>query len=241
MNFSSSELKRRARSALTGKYGTMIGAGFLVSAISGGLSLLLTLFGDGSLSYQICFLIITFLTTILSAGLSFLTLNIARGRDVRATDVFAVFSNHPDRIIILTLLLELISIACLLPLMLSSAFLVFSITGLFAFPKTGTLLLIAAACIVSLVLLIIVTLRYSLVYFLYFDYPSLSATELMRESSRRMKGKKGRYFYLQISFIGMHLLAILSLGLGYLWLLPYISMAQTFFYLETFGETRSNY
>lgn len=227
---SSSELKRRARQALVGNYGAMIGAGILVFAVSSGLNLLLSLFTNGSLLYQISFLIVGFLTAILAAGISLLTLNIARGRKVRAADVFAVFSLQPDRLLILTLLLELICAACVLPAAVSLAL------GFFFFPwlsGSSLALLVLAGCIVSILLLVAVSLRYALVYFLCFDYPELSAVELMRESARRMRGRKGQYFYLQISFLGMYLLGALSFGIGYLWILPYVSMTDTCFYLET--------
>lgn len=235
MNVSSSELKRRARQALVGKYGTMVGAGLLICALSGGLSLLLTLFVNGSLAYQISFLIINILTAILAAGFFGLTLNIARGRDAQAIDVFAVFSSHPDRIIILTLLLMLVSTVCLIPISIPAFLIALSVTGL-SIPETSLILFTLLACIISAIFLVLVSLRYSLVYFLYFDHPDLSATELMRESARRMQGRKGRYFCLHISFLGMYLLGILTLGLGYLWIVPYVSMTQAFFYLEACGE-----
>ena len=39
-----------------------------------------------------------------------------------------------------------------------------------------------------------------------------------------MQGNKGRLFYLQLSFIGMYLLALFSLGLAMFWVYPYTRM-----------------
>ena len=47
-----------------------------------------------------------------------------------------------------------------------------------------------------------------------------------------MKGHKGRLFYIGLSFIPLKLLAILSLGIGFLWVYPYQYMTQTLFFLD---------
>lgn len=45
-----------------------------------------------------------------------------------------------------------------------------------------------------------------------------------------MKGNRGNYFLLQLSFIGWGILAVLSLCIGLLWLTPYIAIAEICFY-----------
>lgn len=45
-----------------------------------------------------------------------------------------------------------------------------------------------------------------------------------------MNGYKRKLFLLDLSFIGWHILAILSLGIGYLWLIPYIYTTKAVFY-----------
>ena len=37
-----------------------------------------------------------------------------------------------------------------------------------------------------------------------------------------MRGKKGKFFYLQLSFIGIYLLGAIACGIGLLWVIPYI-------------------
>jgi uncharacterized membrane protein len=60
--------------------------------------------------------------------------------------------------------------------------------------------------------------------------------EAFRESRQMMVGNKVRMFYLVLTFIGWGILAVLSLGIGYLWIGPYIMETKTFFYLELAGE-----
>ena len=45
-----------------------------------------------------------------------------------------------------------------------------------------------------------------------------------------MKGKKGDYFVLMLSFIGWAILACFTFGIGMLWLYPYIQVSLVSFY-----------
>ncbi|MDO7206189.1 DUF975 family protein [Paraclostridium bifermentans] len=47
-----------------------------------------------------------------------------------------------------------------------------------------------------------------------------------------MKGHKFDYFVLELSFIGWSILCVLSLGIGFLWLVPYFEITLTNFYLK---------
>ena len=51
-----------------------------------------------------------------------------------------------------------------------------------------------------------------------------------------MAGNRGRYFYLQVSFAGLSLLSVLSCGIGFLWVLPYMQTANALFYRNLIGE-----
>lgn len=54
---------------------------------------------------------------------------------------------------------------------------------------------------------IIASFRYSQAFFVLTDNPEMSANQCLKESSRIMAGNKGRYFYLQLTFIGWYILA----------------------------------
>ena len=47
-----------------------------------------------------------------------------------------------------------------------------------------------------------------------------------------MDGYKLQYFFLGLSFIGWMLLCLLTLGIGFLWLIPYIQVTYAKFYLN---------
>ena len=51
-----------------------------------------------------------------------------------------------------------------------------------------------------------------------------------------MTGKRGKLFCLQLSFIGWAILGVFTLGIGYLWLVPYIQFAIVAFYKFVAGD-----
>ena len=79
---------------------------------------------------------------------------------------------------------------------------------------------------------IILSIGFVLVPYLLVERPELSSTEILMESWNMMKGHKAQFFWLMLSFIGWMLLCVLSLGIGYFWLAPYMYMAQNKFYEE---------
>ena len=67
------------------------------------------------------------------------------------------------------------------------------------------------------------------------DNPDLSPSEALKMSKEMMRGNKWRLFCLGFSFIGWQLLCGLTLGIGYLWLNPYMAAAHADFYREISG------
>lgn len=64
------------------------------------------------------------------------------------------------------------------------------------------------------------------------DDEEVSGNEAIEKSMRMMDGHKWELFCLDFSFIGWILLAILTLGIGCLWLYPYVNTARAAFYEE---------
>ena len=76
--------------------------------------------------------------------------------------------------------------------------------------------------------------RYSveLAEYISYDEPEISGKEAVKKSQEMMQGNKGNLFVLEISFIGWSILAVLTFGIGFLWLAPYIQVSKTCFYEE---------
>lgn len=79
---------------------------------------------------------------------------------------------------------------------------------------------------------IIKSLAYSQTFFLLKDHPEYGALQAIRESNKRMKGYKWKLFLLYLSFLGWGILSLLTLGIGLLWLIPYVYTSLAAFYDE---------
>jgi len=84
---------------------------------------------------------------------------------------------------------------------------------------------------------IILSFAYALVPYILVDEPDLSIGDTLKRSRLLMKGHKFDLFYLELSFIGWALLGILTLGIGYLWLIPYIYTSVGVFYKDIVNGT----
>lgn len=82
---------------------------------------------------------------------------------------------------------------------------------------------------------IIKSYSYSMTDYVLRDNPDLAYDAAVRESMRLMDGNKMSLFILDLSFIGWAILCVLTLGIGFLWLVPYVQTAHASFY-ETIKE-----
>ncbi len=73
---------------------------------------------------------------------------------------------------------------------------------------------------------------YSMCFYILRENPTMPAREVIRSSKALMKGHRMDLFLLHLSFIGWALLAILTVGIGTLWLTPYVTASTTAFYLD---------
>ena len=77
---------------------------------------------------------------------------------------------------------------------------------------------------------IILGLAYAMAPFVLKDHPEYSAREALRASRLMMRGHKGKLFLLSLSFLGWILLGLITFGIGFLWIAPYMSTASAHFY-----------
>lgn len=75
-------------------------------------------------------------------------------------------------------------------------------------------------------------LSYAMTPYILHDNPEMSARECIRQSQKMMDGYKMKFFLLQLSFIGWFLLCCITMGIGLLWLQPYIITTEAKFYEE---------
>lgn len=242
------ELKNTAKEYLAGWYGTFISALltammatipiiFLQSVLESVIRLLLTktaalfpaalvhLLSTVALAFlDLC--TIGILRSLLHVGILLMQLKIACGSSFNFWDLFYCFSeSRVVRTLWTAVFVMLPRIICTLPSMLFAWQFLQN-----ASPRTGlyTLLVFFSGVLVCLP----ISLDLSMSYFLMLDFPEYSPGKILALSHKLMKGNKGRLFLLEVSFLPLHLLAVFSMGIGYLWLEPYINMTRTLFYLD---------
>lgn len=95
-------------------------------------------------------------------------------------------------------------------------------------------LLIAVATAVGTALLIvpgiIAALGFSLTFFIMADDANISGIDAMKMSWNMMNGQKMNLFCLWLRFIGWILLCLITCGIGFLWLQPYMTATTLNFY-----------
>jgi len=84
---------------------------------------------------------------------------------------------------------------------------------------------------------IIASLSYSMAFFIMSDDPNIEIMEALDKSKKMMYGYKWKYFCLGLRFIGWIILGILSLGIGLLWVVPYLHVSHAKFY----EDIKANY
>ena len=239
-----SKIKENARVALTGKWGkgacivlsylvVAFVVGFIIGLCGGEESALGSIV---DLAYSICQVPIMF-------GLSFALIKLKRNEEVKAFDFLNLgFSNFARAWKIG--LRETLKLLPPILLMLVSIFVMGIGRGvMYAMEETSAVIVPSLFALVGSVLIIassvwmvVRSLLYSLTVYIAYDNPEMSSLDVVNESARMMKGNRGNIFLLSLSFIGWMILAVFTLGIGYLWLLPYMEIATICFYEHLLGK-----
>ncbi|WP_144506162.1 DUF975 family protein [Bacillus mycoides] len=83
---------------------------------------------------------------------------------------------------------------------------------------------------ISIIVIAVLYFSYSMTYYVMVEKPEYSVSQAMKESKNLMKGHKLDLFLLWLSFIGWAILAIFTLGIGFLWLSTYVGTTTAHFY-----------
>ncbi len=230
----SGELKRLAREFLLGSYTTPILAwliaSFLPTVVLSPFSVNVSDKLDFSaVASGVAAFIVEILGQLLMVGVTRIHLMLAKRQQPVVKDLFWAFQNRPDRFILATLLLFCIILVPAIPAVVCAYFLK-KTESVYAYVIVG--LVLFALSIVELYL----SYKFQLIYPLYIDNPDMGILEAFRTSNSMMHGNKMRLFYLQLSFIGWLLLGVCSLGIGLLWISPYMEQTAANFYLDLAGK-----
>ena len=166
-----------------------------------------------------------------AVGLCFFFLKIAKHSETKISDIFHGFTLFWKAVGAYFLVLLLMLFWGLLFMLPAIAFLIWNKIDVFQGEHTDSpvfvLLFIAA-----IILMIVKMLSYAMTFFVLADDPSVGPLQAIRKSTAMMAGRKWKYIALQLRFIGWGILSLLTCYIGLLWLIPYMTTAQTHFYLD---------
>ncbi len=174
-------------------------------------------------------------TSVFNVGLSLFALNLACNRPFAVSDIFYGFRHQFKKALAISAVFVLLRQVISLPTALINR-LTMDLSQDISLTQIGILLAILLA---GTIIYTFIYLGFSQVYFLFLDFPKLSAGQLIKRSFGIMRGHKMRFLLLELSFLPLMLLSLLTLGIGDLFLTPYMQVTYTFFFLNLM-QTRSN-
>ena len=193
----------------------------------------------GQLAMNVLSAVLAAISAVLSTGYTYVIRRIADGEKAAVSDLFYVFRHHPDKVVIVSLIMTGIQILLLLPATFAGngGFVTGDAASLDLAGFDGKkfliwLLLYLAGFIASF----IIDMYLAMTFQIYLDDNDETVTNIISRSISLMKGNVLRYFYLLLSFVGYYLLILLSIGIAALWVIPYQTMAIVKFYYSIRDE-----
>lgn len=183
----------------------------------------------------------------ISYGIMVSFMKLKRGEEVKCTgflkEGFSKFSKvwgvFGHTILKMIVPIILIIISYLIIIGVSTGYLIFGMSNEVATATSflGLMMLGIILLIISVIYGAAKGLLYSLTNYILYDNPDMDSKAIVAESERLMKGNRLKYIWLEITFIGWMILALFTLGIGLLWLIPYIATAVICFYEALAGKT----
>lgn len=237
------QLKNAAKDKLDGKYIGAVSILLLSSLISNAANFFIDSIGSTTVNsvfymsnsaaacravsavFEVLLIVADIICAVMNAGITLYFLNIACGQPFSFRDLFYGYQNDSKKSLVIAAVLLLCQIVCLRPFQ-------YLAQNLLQSRDLKWLPWAAAALVIGLCVYIPVALGITLSFYLMLDFPQKSARETLVLCWRVMKGHRRRLLYLELSFLPLILLCILSFGIGFLWLDPYMQMTYTCFYLD---------
>lgn len=239
-----SQLRRQARFALEGRWGTFV----LVTLLSSLIPVLLMAPGYGlqigmpqlGSNVSNCWQLLVALVLLpMTWSINVMYLRSRRGEQMEISNMFDGF-RRTNSIMITGILYFIYLVVYLIPVIVA-------ITGTIAFVEhaetnLGTAAMIAggvvggALTLAAFVLYVVKMLALDMWYYILLDTP-LTGRQALRESMRMMQGHKMRLFMLYLSFLPYLLLVILTLGLASLFVSPYMEASKAEFYEDLLAQS----
>lgn len=237
MNGNRKSWKLSAKSALSGRWGTLIMAQIIVSVINLVVGNLTTMLFPGTSGMalalsQVFSFLVTLVMCIFTAGLYYMYLNVAREREYSYRNLFFFFKNQPDKVIVASFVMALIAWITALP---ASYYIYVTDPGTTLEQQMAVLQTYLMISLGGIILNMLLTVPLTLTYYILAD-ENVGGFEALKRSMQLMRGNIGKYILLQLSFFPWYILSLFTMGIGMIFLMPYIQMTDIMFYRDIRGE-----
>lgn len=249
-----SEMRKNARGTLSGKWGKAVLIALIFIIITGILGTLgnigekdeTDIYTTNSYLYRnsnenlkivgLIFTLVNLLVTIpLAFGLVGAYMKLKNGEEVSALEVVTFGFKNFGRAWKVALQAFLKMLAPIIIFIIAMVISIFFIVSDSIVKGLGIALIIAAS-----VYLYSESLKYSLANFIAIEETALSSGEAVKKSKELMTNHRADFFVLNLTFIGWAILATLTLGIGMLWLIPYMQVSQICFYEKAKSEAQES-
>lgn len=227
---SGAELKDMAKCNLERKYGVSILVLLTVAILENSATLFLSqIIPAGTFAqfiiYSLCSFLLSAFLGIFKLGTCLFFLNMACGQPYKLDQLFYGFQNNASAAFTVSLVQGLLSLISTLPFRIL----------LRLYVESGNIdylwfSLIAFA--VGFVIQYPISLALSQSFYLLLDFPEYTGKQALAASCKIMKKHMWRLFCLQLSFLPLMFICILTFSIGFLWLVPYMNMTYTLFFLD---------
>lgn len=233
-----SELRKEARDTLKEKWGKSALIILIYTLLSFVYSYITSSFTNNTIK-DLLELAWTIITLPIAFGLTISFLKIKRGENVSTFDFFKDGFSRFSRawgVAWHTFIKMIIPILCIIASVFLFGILLASSIALYSM---GSSLQVSHPIIFAIAIILYIFgifygivrgLLYSLSYYIAYDYPDMSTKDCVKKSEELMNGHRGDLFLLELSFIGWAILNIFTLGIGSLWLIPYVIVSKSCFY-----------
>lgn len=222
------ELKQQAKDTLRGRWGTAIGMVLVYELLIGAIGMIANFIPFiGSIALLV-------VSIPLSFGFIGQLLKFSRKEQAGVLDFFTIgFNNFGKSWSILGhTFLKLVGY------IIAYVVCTFAMVGLIvaAISAESIAMLVIGMMIIGIlffviyILLLMKSYLYVLTEYIGNDNSEMSAKEVVEKSAELMKGHRWELFVLELSFIGWAILAMLTCGIGLLWLEPYMQVTTIKFY-----------
>ena len=223
-----SKIKNKARKRLKGKYADIIIA-ILIYGLLCGMCFATAAFIKEPPMFIFLNLIIT---SLFYMGLLQIMIKIARNKKASFNELFQRTDTFFRCAAITVVFIAINAICALLEFTAVNSLIVF-ITYQTDLNIALSSFMIVVGIILSVVIAIfwiVLMLCLSQSYFILYDNETMPLGDIFRTSMDMMDGHKIDYILLCLSFIGWFILGIFTLGILYLWLIPYMGVSLVNFY-----------